>query len=104
MTGDTFRWRSENVSTMQVAAVMGEILDEANVYGVLVPKHDGRAGCAAIPADTKITPELLEKLAVHVRKGLPKYAVPLFLRIVPEYVLTIVALSLDRPLTFMVHW
>lgn len=80
--GDTFRWRSENVSTAEVGAALGEIVEEANVYGVLVPAHDGRAGCAAIPASA--TRDLdLKKLAAHARKRLPKYAVPIFLRVVP---------------------
>lgn len=78
--GDTFRWRGENVSTAEVAQVLGEIVGEANVYGVEVPNTEGRAGCAAIPATAVFDPRLL---ATHVRKGLPKYAVPFFLRIVP---------------------
>jgi acyl-CoA synthetase (AMP-forming)/AMP-acid ligase II len=80
--GDTFRWRSENVSTAEVSAVLGEKIAEANVYGVLVPNHDGRAGCAAIPRDVAATMDLAA-LAQHARKALPKYSVPLFLRIVP---------------------
>ena len=80
--GDTFRWRSENVSTTEVANALGQVVGEANVYGVLVPKHDGRAGCAAIPSE--YTDGLDWKLlAQTVRKSLPKYAVPLFIRIVP---------------------
>ncbi|PWN48564.1 putative FAT1-long-chain fatty acid transporter [Violaceomyces palustris] len=80
--GDTFRWRSENVSTAEVSAALGKVVGEANVYGVLVPGHDGRAGCAAIPKDfaEKLDMKLLATVA---RKSLPKYAVPLFLRIVP---------------------
>lgn len=81
--GDTFRWRSENVSTAEVAAALGEVIAEANVYGVLVPNHDGRAGCAAIPKDVAATMDLV-KLAEHARKSLPKYSVPLFLRVVPS--------------------
>lgn len=81
--GDTFRWRSENVSTAEVASVLGEKIAEANVYGVLVPNHDGRAGCAAIPRNAAATLDLVG-LATHARKSLPKYSVPLFLRIVPE--------------------
>lgn len=44
--GDTFRWRSENVATTEVAHAVSEYpgIAEANVYGTLVPNHDGRAG------------------------------------------------------------
>ncbi|KAF1817483.1 AMP-binding enzyme [Eremomyces bilateralis CBS 781.70] len=82
--GDTFRWKSENVSTAEVAEVLGRADDvaEANVYGVEVPGHDGRAGCAAIVfhAGKSADPVTLRKVAKHVTKGLPRYAVPLFLR------------------------
>lgn len=95
--GDTFRWKSENVSTAEVAQVVGlhPAVLEANVYGVELPHHEGRAGCAAVvfrpgalvggdvgrgmPSD-----ETLKTLAQHARRGLPKYALPLFLRVVKE--------------------
>ena len=82
--GDTFRWRGENVSTAEVSSVIGTHphIHEANVYGVEVPNHDGRAGCAAILFDTEDVGEgLLDSVAAHA-SGLPKYAVPLFLRVV----------------------
>ncbi|KAJ8299889.1 hypothetical protein KUTeg_021408 [Tegillarca granosa] len=49
-TGDTFRWRGENVSTSEVEAVISNIikLQDAVVYGVEVPGTEGRAGMAAI--------------------------------------------------------
>ncbi|KAM3418909.1 hypothetical protein BST61_g4868 [Cercospora zeina] len=83
--GDTFRWKSENVSTAEVAEVLGHFdgIVEANVYGVELPSHDGRAGCAAV----YIRPEMrgsfdYAALLRHARKGLPRYAVPIFLRLV----------------------
>lgn len=58
-------------------------MQEANVYGVSLPNHDGRAGCAAISfASPNIIfdDKLATDLATLARKRLPKYAVPLFLR------------------------
>lgn len=81
--GDTFRWKSENVSTAEVAEVLGmaEGVSEANVYGVQVPGHDGRAGCAAVVLKGELDERVLRGLATHVLSSLPKYAVPLFLRV-----------------------
>lgn len=85
--GDTFRWKSENVSTAEVSEVLGTHpqVQEANVYGVQLPNHDGRAGCVAIvftsPEPTK---EILKSLADHALAILPRYAVPLFLRLRKE--------------------
>lgn len=83
--GDTFRWKSENVSTAEVSSVLGTHphIHEANIYGVEVPNHDGRAGCAAILFDTEDVSEgLLDSVAKHAQSNLPKYAVPTFLRVV----------------------
>ena len=81
--GDTFRWKSENVSTTEVAHVVGlhpEVQD-ANVYGVQLPHHDGRVGCVALALNGTPNEAALSSLAKHVQAGLPRYAVPLFLRI-----------------------
>jgi acyl-CoA synthetase (AMP-forming)/AMP-acid ligase II len=84
--GDTFRWKSENVSTAEVAEVMGRVglIHEANVYGVQIPGHDGRAGCAALVMEDEqkpLTQSELAEMAAHALKGLPRYAVPIFLRV-----------------------
>lgn len=98
--GDTFRWKSENVSTNEVGEVLGHhpALQEVNIYGVSLPQHEGRAGCAAIlPEDSAlqdvgkgvaVKPEVLQSLATYATNSLPKYAVPLFLRVVKEIPLT----------------
>ncbi|KXX74844.1 Isopenicillin N epimerase component 1 [Madurella mycetomatis] len=82
--GDTYRWKGENVSTTEVSQVLGsdpEIV-EANVYGVKIPNHDGRAGCAALVLKGT-TPDDFDwaRLAALLRSKLPPYAVPLFVRV-----------------------
>jgi acyl-CoA synthetase (AMP-forming)/AMP-acid ligase II len=80
--GDTFRWKSENVSTNEVSEALGShpVVHEANVYGVELPHHDGRAGCVAIVLAEEPNERLLRDLAVHATSRLPRFAVPLFLR------------------------
>ncbi len=48
--GDTFRWKGENVSTIEVENMLTEYhkIVEAVVYGVEIPNTNGRAGMAAI--------------------------------------------------------
>jgi acyl-CoA synthetase (AMP-forming)/AMP-acid ligase II len=86
--GDTFRWKSENVSTVEVAEVFGQYpgVGEAIVYGTLVPRHDGRAGCVALRLTDGVDPETFDWKALleHARTKLPRYAVPVFLRLVRE--------------------
>ena len=80
--GDTFWWMGDKVSTTEVAVAIGSFpgIAEANVYGVQLPNHDGRAGCAAVNLDPA-TPINWQHLGAHVSKALPKYAVPLFVRV-----------------------
>jgi fatty-acyl-CoA synthase len=84
--GDTFRWKGENVSTQEVAQILTGApgVSEANVYGVIVPGHDGRAGCAAIVVDREFDAVAFYR---HVQ-ALPAYARPLFVRIVPSIATT----------------
>jgi acyl-CoA synthetase (AMP-forming)/AMP-acid ligase II len=81
--GDTFRWKSENVSTNEVSEALGNhaAVHEANVYGVELPHHDGRAGCVAIVLAKEPSERLLSDLAKHAHATLPRFAVPLFLRL-----------------------
>jgi fatty-acyl-CoA synthase len=81
--GDSFRWKGENVSTTEIAEVMGVFngIREANVYGVEVPGHEGRAGMAAVVCDDGLD---LAALRTYLAAHLPDYARPLFLRIRTE--------------------
>ncbi|MBT7334616.1 MAG: long-chain-acyl-CoA synthetase [Gammaproteobacteria bacterium] len=84
--GDTFRWKSENVSTNEVGEIINgfEQIKLCNVYGVEVPGTDGRAGMAAITLSDGNTEFDLAAFTEYVTKELPSYAIPVFLRIQPE--------------------
>nr|XP_008101320.1 PREDICTED: long-chain fatty acid transport protein 6 isoform X2 [Anolis carolinensis] len=81
-TGDTFRWKGENVATTEVSDVVGmlEFIQEANVYGVSVQGYEGKAGMASIILKPNKSLDV-EQLYEHVVTYLPSYARPLFLRI-----------------------
>jgi fatty-acyl-CoA synthase len=83
--GDTFRWKSENVSTQEVAEVLQGFpgVEIANVYGVEVPGTEGRAGMAALVLSSS-RPFDGARFYEHVTERLPAYARPLFLRLSPE--------------------
>lgn len=88
--GDTFRWKSENVSTTEVAEVLSayEPAELVNVYGVKVPAHEGRAGMASIQlkAGSAFDAKALYELCVE---KLPHYAVPLFVRVSEQADITV---------------
>ncbi|TGY90205.1 long-chain-acyl-CoA synthetase [Marinicauda algicola] len=81
--GDTFRWKSENVATSEVAEVLGmdEGVVQANIYGVPVADYSGKAGMAALVVNEAFD---LARLHALVHRELPHYARPLFLRIHQE--------------------
>ncbi|MBV99034.1 Long-chain fatty acid transport protein 4, partial [Eschrichtius robustus] len=83
-TGDTFRWKGENVSTTEVEGTLSRLLAMADVavYGVEVPGNEGRAGMAAVASPSGSCD--LERLAQLLEKELPLYARPIFLRFLPE--------------------
>lgn len=113
-TGDTFRWKGENVSTTEVEGTLSRLLNMADVavYGVEVPgtwwgvggqacgwrHHRGRCQCSLstlLPPGTEGRAGMaavanptgscdLERLAQLLEKELPLYARPIFLRLLPE--------------------
>ncbi|KAG9489501.1 hypothetical protein GDO78_005467 [Eleutherodactylus coqui] len=80
--GDTFRWKGENVATTEVADIVGmtDFIEEANVYGVPVPNHEGRIGMVSIKLKEGESFDG-DKLYKQVTDYLPNYARPRFVRI-----------------------
>ena len=80
--GDTFRWKGENVSTDEVAQVLCRFpgMAVANVYGVRVPRTEGRAGMVALTLreGARFEPRAFHEFATERLAG---YAVPLFVRV-----------------------
>ncbi|CAL4091093.1 unnamed protein product [Meganyctiphanes norvegica] len=87
-TGDTFRWRGENVSTQEVEDVVSRKVGgkDVAVFGVEVPSAEGKAGMAVITDPTRSVDlnNLLEELKVF----LPSYARPVFIRLTKEIDMT----------------
>lgn len=81
--GDTFRWHGENVATTEVAKALNDFpgIAEVNAYGTLIPNHEGRAGMVAIVLQPDVESLDMEKVYDHLSKRLPRYAVPIFIRI-----------------------
>ncbi len=78
--GDTYRWKSENVSTMEVAAIINkypEVLD-SNVYGVEVQSADGRAGMALMNVSSNFD---FDVFSDHIEKNMNTFQRPCFVRL-----------------------
>ena len=105
-TGDTFRWRGENVSTVEVENILMNILKKNDivVFGVSIPgrivffirgkyqcvlsETDGKAGMAVILDDSSTAIDV-DLLAKELKKqGLPAYARPCFIRLTKHIELT----------------
>lgn len=78
--GDTYRWKGENVSTMEVAAIIEACpgITSAVVYGVAMPFTDGRMGMAAVTVGEGFD---FNTLRAYLIANLPDYAHPRFVRI-----------------------
>lgn len=88
--GDTFRWKGENVATTEVEAALCAQpgIEEAVVYGVQLPHADGRAGMAALLRHDGAPALDGRALMQGLRQALPRYAMPLFLRLRHQHDLT----------------
>jgi len=87
-SGDTFRWRGENVSTTEVESTVSNMIDlkDAVVYGVEVPGMEGKAGMISLHDPQEEID--LGQLAEGIKKKLPAFAWPLFVRLVENLDIT----------------
>jgi fatty-acyl-CoA synthase len=94
--GDTFRWKGENVATLEVSSVLRACpgVKEAIVYGVAVSGADGRAGMALMAIDGEFDFDAF----VGRLEALPRYAWPLFLRLAGGEIETTETFKPKRPI------
>ncbi|XP_066923312.1 long-chain fatty acid transport protein 1-like [Clytia hemisphaerica] len=81
--GDTFRWRGENVATTEVENIMSSVVSTAEdvvVYPVPIPGEGGNAGMAYI-REKENQQFSIQGVAQSLLEELPKYAIPMFIRI-----------------------
>lgn len=85
--GDTFRWKGENVSTAELEGIINNLPNVAHsaVYGVDLPKVDGRAGMATIMNAVPLNEFDFVQFSRLIKEQLPSYAVPLFLRFIDDF-------------------
>jgi len=88
--GDTFRWKSENVSTSELAELVCRHVQVAFacVYGVPVPGTEGKACMVALVLADDVGEFDLPGFNVFVAANLPRYMRPMFVRICSEFEFT----------------
>ena len=81
-SGDTFRWKGENVSTSEVESIILSFpgIQSSVVYGVKIPHSEGKGGMAAITLQNSETFDV-QKFSKFLNISLPRYAIPVFVRI-----------------------
>ncbi len=83
--GDTFRWKGENVSTLEVETILDSFpsIHMSAVYGVEIPNTEGKAGMATIQINPSLKFEI-DEFSRFVIDVFPSYSIPLFIRITDE--------------------
>jgi len=82
-TGDTYRWKGENISTTEVEMLIEEVeaVNEAVVYGVEIPNTNGRAGMASIRLNGSVEEFDFSQFLLQMKTNMSDYSIPVFLSI-----------------------
>lgn len=80
---DTFHWKNQRISTREIEDLLCSCanIQEASVYGVDVPHHQGKACMAMLTLDPQNKIFDCQLIYKQFAKVLPEHAIPLFLRI-----------------------
>ncbi len=86
-TGDTFRWKGENVSTGELENIANKhpSVEESVAYGVEIPNTNGKAGMLSIRLKEGMKKIDGQGLYDFLADNLPGYSVPIFVRIKDEF-------------------
>mgnify|MGYP000005107845 CR=1 FL=1 len=86
-TGDTFRWKGENVSTGELENIANQhpIVEESVVYGVEIPNTNGKAGMLSVKLKESENKIDGKGLYDFLSENLPSYSIPVFIRIKDEF-------------------
>jgi fatty-acyl-CoA synthase len=82
--GDSFRWKGENVATLEVEEALLDLeqVSEAVVYGISISGHSGKVGMASIlPKEPMDPSHLMSAVMSQLIHQLPRYAIPHFIRL-----------------------
>ena len=81
-SGDTFRWKGENVSTSEVESIILSFpgIQSSVVYGVKIPHSEGKGGMTAITLQNSESFDI-KKFSKFLSSSLPRFAIPVFVRI-----------------------
>ena len=94
--GDTFRWKGENVAALEVSSAIRACpgIKDVIVYGVAVPRAEGRAGMALMTIDGQFDFDAF----VEELQALPRYAWPVFVRLAAGEIETTDTFKPKRPI------
>jgi len=96
--GDSYRYKGENVACVDVeeAVRSSAHVKEVVVYGITLPKIDGKIGMASLTTDEVFSPLKANQLLENLKLQLADYALPYLLRISSEYHETTSTLKIQK--------